>query len=100
MAEDSESGDWTPDLSNLNSTDRTVQLTELRRVLSHRLAMSSGTETVALSKELDRVSVLLASITPEAKDGVEDARQGYNAKVGGAGTTRGHLSAVRDDGGR
>lgn len=99
MAEDWESPEWTPNLSKLNSPDRTIQLGELKILLCHRLMYAHGTETVALSKELDRVSVLLASITPEANDGVEDARQGYQSKAGGTGATRGHLSAVRGDGG-
>jgi hypothetical protein len=99
MGIDLDSGEWTPDLSKLNSEDRTVQLTELRQTLAERLLHADARETVALSRELDRVSVMLAAIKGDEGDEVERARQGYAAAAGGAGTPRRHLSAVRDDSG-
>lgn len=99
MAIDKESPLWTPDPSKLNSEDRTVQLTELRETIVNRLLYADARETVALSRELDRVSVMLAAIMGDEGDEVERARKGYQSQAGSAGTTRGHLSAVRDDSG-
>ncbi len=97
MGIDSESPEWTPDLSKLNSPDKTVQLTELKLTLVHRMAYADPRETVALSKELTRVSDMLAALKVDSGDEVERARQSYQSKTGSAVTPGRHLSAVPPD---
>src|SRR3982750_1462981 len=96
---DSESAEWTPNPSKLNSAGRTCQLTELKLTLANRLVHADPRETVVLSKELTRVSDMLAAISGGEGDEVERARQSYQSKAGSAGAADRHLSLVPHDGG-